>query len=79
MRQQSAYNIVNVLSLSTDMITIFHARAGYKFRFVTVEIAGTLIKLPVEGESGKVEGSGSGSFRLLAAGRDGGLGGQGLG
>lgn len=59
------------------MITIFHARAGYKFRFVTVEIGGTLIKLPVEGE--KVEGSGSGSFRLLAAGRDGGLGGQGLG
>lgn len=39
--------------LSSDMITIFHARAGYKFRFVTVEIAGTLIKLPVEGEKWK--------------------------
>lgn len=45
------------------MITIFHARAGYKFRFVTVAIAGTLIKLPVEG--GTEKGSASESFRLL--------------
>lgn len=45
------------------MITIFHARAGYKFRFVTVAIAGTLIKLPVEGA--EVKGSASESFRLL--------------
>lgn len=57
--KQLKYSLSTFLYLShflsvSDMITIFHARARYKFRFVTVEIAGTLIKLPVEGECEKV-------------------------